>query len=93
MPKYYQFAVCGYYLYFTSACVIEAFHVHASDTRLTESGSAKFFVHEDGTVKIMKKGRLSDKSLKVITEFISVNYQEMYLKWLDGGGSAEFYHK
>ena len=29
MPKYYEFMICGYYLYFTSHCVIEAMHVHA----------------------------------------------------------------
>ena len=44
MPKYFQFKICGYYLYFTSHCVIECMHVLASDSRLTESGSAKFFV-------------------------------------------------
>ena len=46
MPKYYQFKVAGYYLYFTSHCVIECMHVHASDRKLTESGSAKLFVKE-----------------------------------------------
>lgn len=30
MPKYYEFKVAGYYLYFTSFCVIECMHVHAS---------------------------------------------------------------
>lgn len=38
MPKYYDFKVCGYYLYFTSHCIIEAMYVHASDKRLTEGG-------------------------------------------------------
>ena len=42
MPKYYEFKVSGYYLYFTSHCVIECMHVHASDRKLTEAGSAKF---------------------------------------------------
>lgn len=36
MPKYYDFKVCGYYLYFTSHCTVEAMHVHASDKRLNE---------------------------------------------------------
>ena len=27
MPKYYEFKVCGYYLYYTASCVIEAMHV------------------------------------------------------------------
>ena len=31
MPKYYEFKVAGYYLYFTSFCVVECMHVHASD--------------------------------------------------------------
>mgnify|MGYP005878585317 CR=1 FL=1 len=44
MPKYYDFMICGYYLYFTSHCIVEAMHVHDSDRRLTESGSAKLFV-------------------------------------------------
>lgn len=48
MPKYYQDKICGYYLYFTSFCVIECMHVHASDRKLTEEGSAKFFVKADG---------------------------------------------
>lgn len=44
MPKYYEYKVYGYYLYYTSHCVIEAMHVHASDRKLTEAGSAKLFV-------------------------------------------------
>lgn len=44
MPKYYPFKIAGYYLYFTSKCIVEAMHVHASDSKLTEETSAKFFV-------------------------------------------------
>lgn len=40
MPKYFQFMVAGYYLYFTSFCIVECMYVHASDGRLTETGSA-----------------------------------------------------
>ena len=39
----YDFMICGYYLYFTSHCIIEAMHVRASDKHLTESCSAKLF--------------------------------------------------
>ncbi len=43
MPKYFDFKVAGYFLYYTSHCIIEAMHVHASDKRLTEAGfSPKF---------------------------------------------------
>ena len=48
MPKYYEYKIAGYYLYFTSYCVIECMHVHASDRKLTEIGSAKFFVKDNG---------------------------------------------
>ena len=81
MPKYFEFKVCGYYLYFTSHCLIEAMHVHASDKKLSESGSAKFFVKKDGDTKISKRGNLSDRELKEIQRFIKDNYKEMYLKW------------
>ena len=66
LPKYYDFKVCGYYLYFTAKCIIEAFHVHASDSKLTEEGAAKFFVKENGDTEIQKKGALSQKELKII---------------------------
>ena len=42
MPKYYEFKVCGYYLYYTAHCVIEAMHVYASDKKLTRTGSLNF---------------------------------------------------
>lgn len=81
MPKYYDFMVCGYFLYFTSHCIVEAMHVHASDRRLTEAGSAKFFVKGNGDTVIKERGVLNDKQLRVIQEFIKDNYKDMYLKW------------
>lgn len=81
MPKYYQFKIVGYYLYFTSHCVIECMHVHASDRKLTENGSAKFFVKENGDSVIQNRGILTDKELRQIQGFIKNNYKEMYIKW------------
>lgn len=81
MPKYYEYKVAGYYLYFTSFCTVECMHVHASDRKLTEAGSAKFFVKENGDSVIQNKGVLTDKELNKIQRFIKKNYQEMYLKW------------
>lgn len=80
MPKYYEFKVCGYYLYYTASCIIEAMHVHASDRRLTEAGTAKFFVKGNGDTTIEKKGNLTDRDLRKIQAFIKENYKEMYLK-------------
>jgi hypothetical protein len=81
MPKYYEFKIAGYYLYFTSHCIIECMHVHASDGKLTEAGSAKFFVQENGDSVVKNRGILNDRELKKIQEFIKQNYLDMYLKW------------
>ena len=81
MPKYYEFKVCGYYLYYTASCIIEAMHVHASDRRLTEAGSAKFFVMSNGDTTVEKQGQLNDRELREIRKFIKKNYKEMYKKW------------
>lgn len=81
MPKYYQFKVAGYFLYFTSFCVVECMHVHASDRRLTETGSAKFFVKANGDAVLQNRGVLTDREINKITEFIKENYQDMYLTW------------
>ena len=81
MPKYYPFKVIGYYLYYTEHCIIEAMHVHASDSKLTESGSAKFFVKKDGSTVVQKKGKLSDLELRRIQKFIRIHYIEMYKMW------------
>ncbi len=83
MPKYYDFMICGYYLYFTSHCVVEAMHIHASDRRLTEIGSAKFFVKKNGDTVVKEQGVLKDKQIRIIRAFIKDNYKEMYLKWAE----------
>ncbi len=56
-------------------------HVHASDRKLTEAGSAKFFVKDDGDTVVQNRGLLNDRELRKIQEFIKENYREMYLKW------------
>lgn len=81
MPKYFDFKVCGYFLYFTSHCIIECMHVHASDSRLTESGSAKLFVKNGGDTVVQNQGMLSDRELRIVQAFVKENYREMYLKW------------
>ena len=81
MPKYFQFKVFGYYLYFTSHCVVECMHVHASDRRLTESGSAKFFVKGNRDSVLQEKGILTERDVSRIQSFIKDNYKEMYITW------------
>ena len=81
MPKYYDFMICGYYLYFTSHCIIEAMHLHASDKNLTDSCSAKLFLMSNGDTEESKQGKLTNKELRTIRDFIKDNYKEMYIKW------------
>lgn len=83
MPKYYDYKVFGYYLYFTSKCIVECMHVHASDKRLTEQGSAKFFVKANGDTELMKQGVLSDIDVRRIQTFIKQHYVEMHDLWAD----------
>ena len=81
MPKYYEYKVYGYYLYFTSHCIVKAMHAHASDSKMTEAGSAKFFVKADGETDVAEKGQLNEREITGIQAFIKKHYREMYLKW------------
>ena len=90
MPKYYDFKVCGYYLYFTSHCVIECMHVHASNEQLSESGSAKFFVKSNGDTFMQHRGTLSDREISRIRAFIKENYLDMYKRWAEKSNMGFF---
>lgn len=82
MPKYYPNKVCGYWLYFTAACVIEAMHVHANeDGKLREGCAAKFFVKADGSTEVADRGVLTQRDISRIQEFIKLHYLEMYRSW------------
>ena len=83
--------ICGYYLYFTSFCVIECMHVHASDRKLTEEGSAKFFVKADGDTVLQNRGMLNDRDIRKIQAYIKRHYKEMYKKWAQYSEN-DFYH-
>lgn len=56
-------------------------HVHASDRKLTEAGSAKFFVKGNGDSVLQNRGLLTDREISKIQEFIKENYEKMYEKW------------
>lgn len=92
MPKYYPYKIFGYYLYYTEHCIIEAMHVHASDSKLTEAGSAKFFVKADGSTVIKKRGNLKDFEITKIQKFIKSHYLEMYQLWAEDSRMG-FYEK
>lgn len=81
MPKYTSDVVAGYILYFTSKCVVEAMHVHASDKEMSQNDSAKLFVLKDGSTKVERTGCVNEKDMKRIQRYIKNNYIEMYKKW------------
>ena len=81
MPKYFDFKINGYYLYFTTHCVVEAMHAHASDGWLTEGGSAKFFVKSNGDTVVQNRGSISEADIRRLQRFIKDNYELMYAKW------------
>ena len=56
-------------------------HVHASDRRLTEASSAKFFVKANGDTVVQNRGILTDVEIRKIQKFIKINYLTMYEKW------------
>ena len=92
MPKYTNDIVAGYVLYFTSKCVIEAMHVHASDRELSETGSAKLYVYDNGDTRIQQWGTVSEQDMRKIQAYIKVNYKLMYKKWIRYSDNG-FYEK
>ena len=80
MPKYTDYRINNYYLYFTSQCVVEAMHVHARKN-MNKKGSAKIWVGKNGETKIQSRGSVSKKDLIDICEYIHANYMDMYMKW------------
>ena len=83
MPKYYKFMISGYYLYFTSYCILECMHVHASDKDLTQKIAAMFFVKSNGDTIVQRKGILNNREILTIQKFIKKHYNEMYAKWAE----------
>ena len=92
MPKYFRDKIADHYLYFTAECIVEAMHVHASDKKMTEYHSAKFFVRGDGSTVLQRRGDLTDKQITIIQRFIKENYLDMYQTWKSFGGQ-DFYEK
>ena len=93
MPKYINDMVAGYILYFTSKCTIEAMHVHASDKELTEVGSAKLFVYDNGDTTIERWGTVNEKDMIKIQKYIKNNYKQMYEKWSQYSDNGFFQKK
>lgn len=61
--------------------------------KLTEGGSAKFFVLEDGSTIIQNRGVLNDREILKIQKFIKLHYLEMYEKWAKDSENGFFGEK
>ena len=55
----------------------ECMHVHASDKKLTEGGSAKFFLNSDGSTVVQNRDILSDIEINKLQKLIKINYLKM----------------
>ena len=65
-------------------------HVHASDSKLTEPGSAKFFVNSDGSVVVQQRGILKDHEINKLKKFIKIHYLEMYEVWSENSDTGYY---
>lgn len=93
MPKYFTFKICGYYLYFTTSCIDEPIHIHISDTKLSEKGSAKLWLHCDGTTTIQNSGTISDRDMNMIRKFIHKNINTIENKWKEHSNNTNYKNK
>ena len=90
MPKYFSFKIAGYFLYFTSHCIIEPIHAHASDSKLTEGSAAKLWVKENGDTVVASYGAVSYRDMAVIRQFVKDNIDSIKTTWTDFAGYVEF---
>ena len=93
MPKYFRYKVAGYFLCFTSHCIVEPIHAHASDSKLTEAGSAKIWVKENGDTIVANYGIISHSDISVIRQFMKDNIDSIKSTWTDFSGYVEFFDK
>jgi len=85
--------VSGYFLYFTAHCIIEPIHAHASDSKLSEGGSAKIWVKENGDTVVANHGTISSHDMATIRKFIKDNIESIKRTWTDFMGYVEYLDK
>ena len=51
--------------------------------KLTESGSAKFFIKRNDYAVLQESGLLTDREINRIKAFIKDHYKAMYITWRD----------
>ena len=92
MPKIFEYN--GYSFYFWSNEFsngkLGPIHVHVSKT--LEHNAPKFWLMKDGSTKIdpMFDNKLSKRLISLFEEIITANREEIFEKWFDHFGSAEY---
>lgn len=99
MPKYVQFKVGGFWLYYTSKCLGEGIiHVHANeDQSLRRAQALKFWVYSDGSSKLLDYDKslisITDKQIKEIQTWIKENIGIIEKLWMQGNPKSQFKQK
>ena len=94
MGKYTTQKVAGYWLYYTTTCLNERIiHVHANSPKPTRSGAAKIWVYEDGSTSVAEQGKVSDRDMKVIRDWIYSNIDLIEYEWKSNGQGGVFKQK
>lgn len=94
MGKYTEERIAGYILYYTMSCLNEGIiHVHANKGKPVERGSAKLWVHADGTSTVAERGNISSRDLLEIQSWIYRNIDLIQDKWLANNRGGSFKDK
>lgn len=94
MGKYVKYKVAGYWLYYNSDCLLEGIiHVHANSPEPIRRGSAKIWVHSDGTSTVYSYGKVSKKDMREIQEWIYNNVDLIRTEWLSNNQGGVFKNK
>lgn len=75
MPDY-GFTYKGYRLYFTTKCIIEPMHAHV-EMNYVQSKAAKIWIGAEGRSKIEDPGKVPDKVLREMQDWIKANHKVM----------------
>ncbi|MBT1173149.1 DUF4160 domain-containing protein [Bifidobacterium sp. MA2] len=85
------FRIHGFLIYFWANESNDPIHVHVAKGRQSPA-SAKFWILEDGTVKLAKQGLdMTNKEQQGITEFLRSVSPEIIMAWQEMFGYVRFH--
>lgn len=94
MGKYTEYKIAGYWLYYNTDCLNEGIiHVHANRPVPVRRGSAKVWVHADGSSTVEDYGQVSKHDMKKIQNWIYDNVDLIQQEWLSNNMGGTFKDK